>query len=80
MAAPSVAQPPAAARVVDAPVAQPRKAPQQDPWQAMHASLAHCAGDLIDRIVCDQRVRRRFCAGHWGEAPECAGVVNDRGQ
>jgi len=47
----------------------------------MHASLARCGGDLIDRIVCDQRVRRRFCEGYWGEAPECAsGIANDHGQ
>jgi hypothetical protein len=47
----------------------------------MHVSLAGCGGDLIDRIVCDQRVRRRFCEGHWGDAPECgSGVANDHGQ
>jgi hypothetical protein len=44
----------------------------------MHVSLARCGGDPIARIVCDQRVRRRFCEGH---ALECAsGVANDRGQ
>jgi hypothetical protein len=47
----------------------------------MQASLARCGGDLIARIACDQRVRRRFCAGHWGEAPECPrGIANDHGQ
>jgi hypothetical protein len=47
----------------------------------MHVSLALCGGDLIARILCDQRVRRRFCEGHWGEAPECgSGVANDHGQ
>jgi hypothetical protein len=47
----------------------------------MHVGLAGCGGDLIDRIVCDQRVRRRFCEGHWGDAPECgSGVANDHGQ
>ena len=62
-------------------VAESRKARQPDPWEAMHVSLASCGGDLIARIVCDQRVRRRFCEGHWGEAPECAsGVANDHGQ
>ncbi len=70
-----------AAAPVGAPVAETRKARRPDPWQAMHVSLASCGGDLIARIVCDQRVRRRFCDGHWGEAPECAsGVANDRGQ
>ena len=79
-ATPPVAKSPAAARV-GAPVAETDKARQPEPWQAMHVSLARCGGDLIARIVCDQRVRRRFCEGHWGEAPECASrVANDRGQ
>ena len=77
-ATPPVAQTRAAAPVG---VAETRKARQPDRWEAMHVSLTSCGGDLIARIVCDQRVRRRFCEGHWGEAPECASrVVNDRGQ
>jgi ribosomal protein L40E len=70
-----------AAAHVGALAAETRIARRPDPWQAMHVSLARCDGDLLARIVCDQRVRRRFCEGHWGEAPECAsGVANDRGQ
>ena len=77
-ATPPVAQTRAAAPVGVAETREPR---QPDPLEAMHVSLASCGGDLIARIVCDQRVRRRFCEGHWGEAPECAsGVANDRGQ
>jgi len=57
---------------------QPRGPDQR---QAMHVSLASCGGDLIARIVCDQRARRRLCEGHWGQAPECAsGIANDHGQ
>ncbi|HEV2039671.1 MAG TPA: hypothetical protein VGT81_06445 [Casimicrobiaceae bacterium] len=79
-ATPSVAQTLAAAHV-GALVAETRQARRPDAWQAMHVSLARCGGDLIARIVCDQRERRRFCEGHWGDAPECAsGVANDRGQ
>ena len=56
------------------------KARRPDPWEAMHVSLSRCSGDLIARIVCDQRVRRRFCEGHWGEAPGCgSGIASDRG-
>lgn len=70
----------AAARI-GARVAETRKALRPDPWQLMHVSLAQCGGDLIARIVCDQRVRRRFCEGHWGKVPECeTGLANEHGQ
>jgi hypothetical protein len=47
----------------------------------MQASLSRCDGALIERIVCDQRVRLRYCDGHWGRAPQCeAGVANEHGQ
>ena len=78
---PTPVAPTRAAAPVGAPVTETREARRPDPWEAMHVSLASCGGDLIARIVCDQRVRRRFCEGHWGEAPECAtGVANDHGQ
>jgi len=60
---------------VGAPNADTRKARHPDPWEAMNVSLSHCSGDLIDRIVCDQRVRRHFCEGRWGEAPECGSSI-----
>ena len=70
-----------AGKRVDGAVAKLRTAPQPHPWQAMHVSLTRCNGDLIARIVCELRVRGQFCAGHWGEAPECAsGIINDHGQ
>ena len=66
---------------VSARVAETSRALQPHPWQLMHASLARCDGDLIDRIVCELRVRRQFCQGHWGEAPVCASSINnDHGQ
>jgi len=47
-------------------------------WEVMNVNLARCTGDLIARIVCEQRVRQRFCEGRWGEVPECAtGVTNE---
>lgn len=71
----------AAAPVVEAPPPV-REAPPVDPLQQMRDSLARCAnGDLIDRILCDQRVRREYCATRWGLVPQCpSGVANDRGQ
>jgi ribosomal protein L40E len=65
---------------VGAPGGETRKARRPDPWEAMYVSLSRCGGDLIARIVCDQRVRRRFCEGHWGEAPGCgSSIASDRG-
>jgi hypothetical protein len=67
--------------VVPAP-AVVREAPRPDPLQVMNENLAQCAnGDLLDRILCDQRVRRQFCDGQWGKVPQCqSGVPNDHGQ
>jgi hypothetical protein len=60
---------------------QTSQALPHDQWQAMHASLSRCGGDLIARIACGQRVRRHFCEGRWGEAPECAGgITHEHGQ
>jgi hypothetical protein len=58
------------------------EAPKADALQLMQERLAQCAtGNIIDRILCDQRVRREYCAGRWGQVPECSSsVANDRGQ
>jgi hypothetical protein len=82
---PAGATRPVARRLAGAPiharVAQTRRALPPHPWQLMQVSLARCDGHLIARIVCEHRVRRDFCQGHWGEGPECAsGVANDHGQ
>jgi hypothetical protein len=65
---------------VRVPGAGNRKALPSSQWQAMQVSLARCSGGLFARIVCDQRVRQYFCAGRWGEAPECASFTNEHGQ
>jgi hypothetical protein len=61
----------------------PAPAPVQDRWAQMSDELQHCQKEnLFNRIVCDQRVRLRFCDGYWGKVSQCPGnVVNpDRGQ
>jgi hypothetical protein len=64
-----------------APGPSAQEAPRPDPWQAMNESLARCNGGLLERIVCDQRVRAQFCDGQWGQVPQCpARVPNDHGQ
>lgn len=63
------------------PVAEISRRAGPERWQAMYTSLARCSGDVSARIVCDERVRRQFCEGHWNNAPACAnGVLTDRGQ
>ena len=83
--APVGATPRAANRVASAHVhprgAGTRKAVRPDRWHMMNVSLARCSGDFFARLVCDQRVRRHFCEGHWGKAPQCpSGIANDHGQ
>jgi hypothetical protein len=64
--------------------AAPAPAPQRatDHWTQMSDELAGCKReDFIKRVVCDQRVRLRYCDGYWGKAPQCpAAVQADHGQ
>ncbi len=75
--------PPLPVAVAPIPVLVPevREVPRPDPLQLMNDGLARCAaGGLIDRILCDQRVRREYCDGRWGQVPQCSsGVSIERG-
>ena len=82
-------QPPTAApapvpRAAGAANAAPEVAPPtQDRWAQMSEELRRCQSEsFLARVVCDQRVRLRFCDGYWGKVAQCPGnVVNpDRGQ
>lgn len=78
--APAARPPPAA--VAPAPALAPAP-PVQDRWAQMSEELQRCQKEsLFSRVVCDQRVRLRFCDGYWGKVSQCPGnVVNpDRGQ
>jgi hypothetical protein len=69
-----------AARTAIAPVME-APSPPPNPWQSMNDSLAQCNGGLIDRVVCDLRVRQQYCDGYWGKVPQCpGGVATDHGQ
>ncbi|MEO7500390.1 MAG: hypothetical protein ABIX11_12455 [Casimicrobiaceae bacterium] len=79
----NVAPPPA--RVPAEPPAAPAipVAPVQDRWAQMAAEQQQCRKEnLFNRVICDQKVRIRFCNGYWGTVPQCPGaVVNpDKGQ
>jgi len=86
---PSAPAPAAVAAPEPAPVpapppvaAAPRKAPPVDRWAQMSEELSRCTReDFIARVICDQRVRFRYCDGYWGKVAQCPGnPVPDRGQ
>jgi hypothetical protein len=53
-----------------------------DPWSRMREELSRCTReDFITRVICDQRVRFRYCKDFWGRVPECPGnAPTDHGQ
>jgi hypothetical protein len=75
---------PAAAPAPERPqaVAAAPKAPAVDRWSQMNDELSRCTReDFIARVVCDQRVRFRYCNGYWGKTPQCPGnPAPERGQ
>jgi len=48
----------------------------------MQDDLQRCTReDFITRVVCDQRVRPRYCSGYWGKVAQCPGAAAaDHGQ
>jgi hypothetical protein len=77
--APAPAAPVAAAR----PAAPATTAPAAtgavtDRWTRFAEELRLCQGEsFLNRVLCDQRVRVRYCDGYWGKVPQCpAGVAN----
>jgi hypothetical protein len=42
-------------------------------WERMHDEAAACADEdsFLDAVVCDQRVRHRYCDDWWGRADAC---------
>jgi hypothetical protein len=61
-----------------APAPQPQPAPPQpDRWQEMSDALARCGQEsFIGRVVCEQRVRFRYCDGYWGRVAQCPDAQN----
>lgn len=73
------APPPARPPVV---AAAPKAAPVVDRWTRMSDELSRCTReDFIARVICDQRVRFRYCSGYWGKVAQCPGnPAADHGQ
>jgi hypothetical protein len=79
--------PPVAAEAAPVPerppvVAAAPKLPAVDRWTQMNDELSRCTReDFISRVICDQRVRFRYCNGYWGRTPQCPGnPTPERGQ
>ncbi|HKU86514.1 MAG TPA: hypothetical protein VJV77_09260 [Casimicrobiaceae bacterium] len=90
---PEKAQPAAQAPAVQAPEPSPARAPEVaaapaaqpstvDRWTRMADELSRCTReDFITRVICDQRVRFRYCGNYWGKVPQCPGSpAPERGQ
>ena len=70
--------PPAGPMTAPAPAVAPEPAPPQpDRWQEMSDALANCAQEnFIGRVVCEQRLRFRYCNGYWGRVAQCPDAQN----
>jgi len=52
----------------------PAPAPANDHWARMEEDMAKCTReDFINRVICAQRVKYRYCPGYWGKVPQCPG-------
>jgi hypothetical protein len=57
--------------------------PAVDRWTQFAEELHRCQSEtFLSRVVCDQRVRIRYCDGYWGKVAQCPGAIAnpDRGQ
>jgi hypothetical protein len=59
-----------------------REAPAPDRWQVMADQIARCGREsFLAGVICEQRVRLKYCEGYWGVAAQCpSGLPNDHGQ
>lgn len=43
----------------------------------MAEAMARCAREnIINRVVCEQRVGIQYCEGYWGKVPQCPAMHN----
>ena len=71
---PAGAAKPAATAKPEVPAAKATPATPPDRWARMEADLAKCTReDFINRVICAQRVKFRYCGDYWGKVPQCPG-------
>ena len=65
------APPPVAAPAAPA-APPPVQVASADRWTQMRDEMERCSSSsVIPRIQCQQRIRARYCDGHWGTVAEC---------
>lgn len=79
---PMQAPAPPPVRAPEVAVAPQAPAPAVDRWTRMADEQSRCTReDFIARVICDQRVRFRYCGNYWGKVPQCPGSpAPERGQ
>ncbi|MHB8494222.1 MAG: hypothetical protein ACYC9Z_08090 [Casimicrobiaceae bacterium] len=64
----------AAATKPEASAAKSVPAAVPDRWARMDQDLAKCTReDFINRVICAERVKFRYCGNYWGKVPQCPG-------
>ncbi|MEP7183893.1 MAG: zinc ribbon domain-containing protein [Betaproteobacteria bacterium] len=54
--------------------AAPAEPPRPDRWALMAQEMENCKRQsFLDRVVCEQKVGQKYCAGYWGTVPQCGG-------
>lgn len=73
-AAAAAAAPPSSASPTANAAQAPAAPPVNDHWARMDEDMAKCTReDFINRVICAQRVKYRYCPGYWGKVPQCPG-------
>ena len=50
----------------------PQSAPPMDDAQVLTSALEKCGGEkFLAGVICEQKVRLRYCDGKWGQVPQC---------
>jgi hypothetical protein len=64
------ASPEASAQLAQVSIAP--SAPPQDDGPSLAAALEKCSGEkFLAGVICEQKVRLRYCEGKWGKVPQC---------
>jgi hypothetical protein len=66
---PSTATPPAPA---PAPAPAAKAPARPDRWAQMDTELRTCSNaNFLEKVLCEQKIRNRYCDGFWGKVPQC---------